>query len=137
MIARILFAALAMAALANSARAQPFEPLQPLDLTEVDPAMTADLYGPWELADESGKKTCRVVLKKTQTIGGSEIEIPPDCARKFPIMGEITAWRLMESWTIDFADATRKTRIRFSTPDERYVAFPDDYGIARFAPARR
>lgn len=130
MLARILLASLVTAALANSARAQPFEPLNPLDLSKVDPAMAGDLYGPWILRDQSGGKTCRVNLRKAQVIGGSEIEIAPDCAKKFPIMGEITAWRVLEGWTLDFADATRKTRIRFSTPDDRYVAFPDGLGIA-------
>jgi hypothetical protein len=130
MIARFLFVILATAALAHSARAQPFEPLQPLDLGKVDPAMIGDLYGPWDLHDKTGRKTCRVNLKKAQVIGGSEIEIAPDCAKKFPIMSEITAWRVLEGWTIDFADAMRKTRIRFSTPDDRYVAFPDGLGIA-------
>lgn len=129
MIARTLLAALVLAALANSVRAQPFEPLKPLNLSEVDPALAGDLYGPWILRDETGKKTCRVNLKKAEVIGGSEIEIAPDCVKKFPIMSEIAAWRVSEGWTIDFADATRKTRIRFSTPDDRYVAFPDGIGI--------
>lgn len=130
MIVRTLLAVLVMAALANSAQAQPFEPLKPLDLSEVDPTMIGDLYGPWILRGETRKKICRVILKKAEVIGGSEIEIAPDCVKKFPIMGDITAWRVLEGWTIDFADATRKTRIRFSTPDDRYVAFPDGLGIA-------
>ena len=32
------------------------------------------------------------------------------------------------------ADAERKTRIRFSTPDERYVAYPQVDGIATIEP---
>lgn len=72
MIARtLLLAALVTAALANSTRAQPFEPLKPLDLNEIDPSMISDLYGPWILRDETGKKTCRVNLKKAEVIGGS------------------------------------------------------------------
>jgi hypothetical protein len=92
-IARILLASLIMAALANFARAQPSKPLKPLNLNEVDPAMAGDLYGPRILRGESGGKTCRVNLRKARVIGGSEIEIAPDCAKNFPIMGEITAWR--------------------------------------------
>jgi hypothetical protein len=45
-------------------------------------------------------------------------------------MDDITAWRLYEGWGIGFADATRKLRIRFFTPDERYVAEPGVDGIA-------
>jgi hypothetical protein len=38
-------------------------------------------------------------------------------------MGDIAGWRLLESWTIDLIDPLRKTRLRFETPDDRYVAF--------------
>ena len=48
----------------------------------------------------------------------------------YPIMGEITAWRLIEGWGIDFVDALRKTRVRWTTPDNPYVAFGDDKDIA-------
>lgn len=44
-------------------------------------------------------------------------------------MNEIAAWRLHEGRTIGFADATRKPWIRFSTPDNRYVAEPETDGI--------
>lgn len=106
--------------LATPALAQ--DDLVPMDLSEVDPALVEDMFGPWEIADETGKKTCRVELKKDETIGGMEIDVDPACAGVFPVMGEIAAWRLMESWTIVLADATRKTRLVFFTPDERYVA---------------
>lgn len=95
----------------------------------IEPSLYADLFGTWELRDSTGKRRCRVVLKKEYMIGGQQIEIAPDCVKKFPIMDEITAWRLLENWTIDFVDPLRKTRIRFSTPDNRYVAFPESYGI--------
>ena len=49
-------------------------------------------------------------------------------------MGAIAAWRLLEGWTIDLTDAGRKTRIRFSTPDERCVAYPQVDGIATVEP---
>ena len=44
-------------------------------------------------------------------------------------MADIAAWRLMESWGIDLVDAERKTRIRFTTPDNDYVAQPETDGI--------
>jgi hypothetical protein len=36
----------------------------------------------------------------------------------------------MEGWTIDLVDPLRKTRVRFETPDNRYVPFGDDKDIA-------
>ena len=44
--------------------------------------------------------------------------------------GDIAAWRLLQDWTIDLVDPLRKTRVRFETPDNRYVAFGDDKDIA-------
>jgi protease inhibitor Inh len=131
------FAALAMTA---SASAQQFEALKPMDMNfpGIDPSVYADLFGPWELRDSTGKRRCRIVLKKEYMIGGQQIEVAPDCAQKFPIMNEIVAWRLLENWTIDLVDPLRKTRIRFSTPDDRYVASPESYGIdGLFKPLRR
>ncbi len=122
---------LAALLLLSSPAAAQFEPLKPLDLKEVDPSLIGDVFGAWEIRDESGKKRCRIVLKKDQTIGGYAIEVADNCRKSFPVMDEITGWRLLESWTIDLIDATRKTRVRFSTPDNDYVAIPEVDGIAR------
>ncbi len=116
--------------LVSAPRAAEFPPIKLLDTKAVDPAMMKDTYGAWEIQDAKGRKRCRVMLKPDSTIGGSQIEIAPGCAKTFPIMGEITSWRLLEGWTIDFVDALRKTRIRFSTPDNRYIAEPEADGIA-------
>ena len=104
--------------------------LVPMDVTSVDPAMLKSFHGPWMIADASGAKTCKVVLKDEPAIRGSVIDIDPDCAKTFPIMNEIAGWRLMENWGIDLIDATRKTRIRFTTPDAAYIADPEIDGIA-------
>lgn len=93
--------------------------------------MIGDIFGPWELRDQSGKKRCRIVLKKEPAIGGYAIEVADTCAKTFPVMGDIAGWRLLEGWAIDLIDATRKTRVRFTTPDERYVAIPEVDGIDR------
>ena len=114
--------------IAGPAAAQ-FAPIKPLDLKEVDPALIDDAFGTWEIRDKSGKKRCRIVLKKEQAIGGYAIEIADNCKKTFPVMDEIAGWRLLEGWTIDLIDATRKTRVRFSTPDNRYVAIPEVDGI--------
>lgn len=106
-----------------------FEPLQPIDLKSVDPDLAADMFGHWTISDESGRKTCGVELLKETGIGGMQIDVEPRCQSVFPVMGDIAAWRLLEGWTIDFVDAERKTRIRFSTPDDRYVALPEVDGI--------
>ena len=121
-----LAAAAMLVALSSYAAAQE---LKPMNTDDLDSAILNDFYGTYDIQDAKGKKHCRVVLKKEQTIGGSEIEVAKGCAKTFPIMSEITAWRLYENWTIGFADATRKLRIRFFTPDERYVAEPETDGI--------
>lgn len=105
-----------------------------MDTSAVDPALLEDFYGPWIVSDESGARLCRVVLEKDATIGGSAIEVDPGCAAVFPVMDEIASWRLLESWGIAFADATRRTRIVFTTPDERYVASEEVDGIFTIAP---
>jgi hypothetical protein len=120
----------ALLLIATPAAAQ-FAPLQPLNLKEVDPSMIGDIFGPWELRDQSGKKRCRIVLKKEPAIGGYAIEVADTCAKTFPVMGDIAGWRLLEGWAIDLIDTTRKTRVRFTTPDERYVAIPEVDGIDR------
>ncbi len=114
---------------AGAAHAQTFEPIKVMDTKDVDKAMLDDVFGRYEIRDTTGKKKCRFTLKRDLTIGGMQIDVAKDCAAKFPVMGEITAWRLMENWTIDLSDALRKTRVRFQTPDERYVAIPEVDGI--------
>lgn len=118
------------AAWAGSAAAFDFEPVKPLDVKQVDAALLVDTFGAWEIRDKSGKKRCRVTLTKEFGIGGYQIEIAPGCEKAFPIMADISAWRLLEGWTIDLVDPLRKTRVRFETPDNRYVPFGDPKDIA-------
>jgi hypothetical protein len=114
-----------------------FEPLKPLNLKEVDPALIGDIFGPWEIRDKTGKKRCRINLKKTTGTGGYQIDIADNCAKDFPVMRQIDGWHLLEGWTIDLIDATMKTRVRFSTPDNAYVAIPEVDGIATIAKPRK
>lgn len=118
------------AALAGPAGAFEFEPVKPLDVKSVAPALLKDFYGPWEIRDKSGKRRCRVELKKDSTIGGYAIDVAPGCAKAFPVMEDISAWRLLQSWSIDLVDRLRKTCVRFETPDNRYVAFGNAKDIA-------
>jgi hypothetical protein len=127
--AATLLAAMAPASV-NVARAYDFPPIKPLDTKDVDPSMLTDIYGAWEIRDRSGKRRCRVTLLKEPGIGGNQIDVAPNCKTAFPVMDDIAGWRLLESWTIDFIDPLRKTRLRFETPDERYVAFGDDKDVA-------
>lgn len=119
-----------MAGLGGAAGVFDFEPVKPLDVKAVDPAMVADVYGKYEIRDKSGKKRCRVTLLKEPGIGGSQIDIAPGCDKAFPIMADIAAWRLLQGWTIDLVDPLRKTRVRFSTPDNRYIPFGEPKDIA-------
>jgi hypothetical protein len=118
------------AAPATPAMAYDFAPTRPMNVQEVDPAMLADVYGAYEIRDKSGQKRCRINLLKDVGIGGSQIDVAPGCDKLFPVMGDIAAWRLLEGWTVDLVDALRKTRVRFQTPDARYVPFGDDKDIA-------
>lgn len=128
---RICLTAIALAALqAASAAAFDFEPVKPLDVKAVDPALLNDVFGTYEVRDKSGKKTCRLILKKDVGIGGYQVDVAPGCDKAFPVMGDIGAWRLLEGWTIDLVDPLRKTRVRFETPDNRYVPLGDDKDIA-------
>jgi Protease inhibitor Inh len=105
------------------------EELMPMDTASVDADLLKSMHGPWVIADQSGDKRCNIVLKDDPTIGGSVIDVDPGCATVFPVMADIAAWRLMESWAIYLVDAERNTRIRFTTPDEAYVADPETDGI--------
>jgi hypothetical protein len=119
-----------MAGLAGPASAFDFEPVKPIDAASVAPDLLADVYGVWEVRDKSGKKRCRINLKKDFGIGGYQAEAAPGCDKAFPVMADVSAWRLLENWTIDLVDPLRKTRVRFESPDDRYVAFGDKKDIA-------
>lgn len=115
----------AIGAAMPSAHGFEFSPVKPMNVKKVSPELLVDIYGAWEIRDKSGRKRCRIVLSKETTIGGHAIEVAPACAEQFPVMADISAWRLQEGWTIDLADPLRKTRLRFSTPDSRYIAQGD------------
>lgn len=102
----------------------------PLDLDTVDPAMAADFLGDWTIQNADGSKACKVTLHKDQVIGGMQIDVDPHCAKVFPVMDDVASWRLLEGWEIVLVDATRKSLIRFFTPDNAYVADPETDGIS-------
>ena len=129
-MSRALVTIALLAGLSGSARAFDFEPGTPLDVPKLDVAMQADIYGVWEIRDKAGKKRCRITLLKEFTIGGYEAQVAPGCEKTFPVMADIAAWRLLEGWTIDLVDPIRRVRIRFETPDNRYVPFGDPKDIA-------
>lgn len=132
-MARPLIAAVmigTMLAVAGSAAAYEFAPVKPLDTRAVDPTLLSDVYGAWEIRSRDGAKRCRIVLQREPAIGGSAIDVAPDCAKHFPVMADIAGWRLLEGWTIDLIDPLRKTKVRFQTPDNRYVAFGEPGDVA-------
>lgn len=135
---RMMFGLAAVAALqvgVSAAEEPVFEPLPPLDLDSIDPGLADDMFGHWTIGSADGDRVCGVELLREPGIDGMQIDVDPGCAAVFPVMDEIAAWRLLEGWVIDLVDGERKTRIRFSTPDERYVAFPEIDGIATIEPA--
>jgi hypothetical protein len=107
-----------------------FAPVKPLDTAQVDPALLKDMFGAWEIRDKAGRKRCRIVLKREPAIGGMGIDIGEQCAKAYPAMSDVAGWRLLEGWTVDLIDPLRKTRIRFETPDDRYVALGEPGDIA-------
>lgn len=116
--------------LSGAARA---DDLQSLDLDALDKAEVADFLGKWQIRNEAGDKSCDVVLKREMTIGGMQIDVDPACAKVFPIMDEIAAWRLKEGWAIDLVDAVRQMRLRFTVPDVTYIASQEIDGIFTIA----
>jgi hypothetical protein len=100
-----------------------------MDLEAVDPAMLDDFMGDWSIQNADGSKACKVSLSREVTIGGLTIDVDPDCSKIFPVMNDVAAWRLYEDWQIVLVDATRKSLIRFSTPDNTYIAQPETDGI--------
>jgi hypothetical protein len=100
-----------------------------MDLDAVDSQMLDDFLGDWSIQNVNASKTCKVTLSREVTIGGLEIDVDPGCGEVFPVMKHVVAWRLYEDWEIVLVDATRKSLIRFSTPDNAYVADPETDGI--------
>ncbi|WP_373506048.1 AprI/Inh family metalloprotease inhibitor [Aestuariivirga sp.] len=100
-----------------------------LDLSSVDPSLLEGFFGTWQVQNADGSKICDVELTREDTIGGLAIGIENACLDEFPVMGEVTAWRLYENFEIVFVDATWQERIRFFTPDNTYVATPEVDGI--------
>jgi hypothetical protein len=117
------------AVLTGRAAAFDFEPGNPIDVPKLDAEQQADIYGTWEIRDKSGKRRCRITFLKDFTIGGYQLEKAPGCEKAFAVMDDISAWRLLEGWTVDLVDPLRKIRVRFETPDNRYVPFGDPKDI--------
>lgn len=107
-----------------------FEPLPPLDLDSVSPEFADEMFGRWAIGSVEGDRHCEIELLREPGTGGMQIDVDADCEAAFPVMADIAAWRLLEGWAVDLVDGERKTRIRFLTPDERYVAWPEIDGIA-------
>jgi hypothetical protein len=101
----------------------------PLDIETIDPVLLEDFLGDWSIQNSDGSKSCKVTLSRELTIGGLWIMADPDCAKVFPVMKHVAAWRLYEDWEIVLVDATRKSLIRFSAPDNAYIAEPVTDGI--------
>lgn len=95
----------------------------------------ADYAGKWQIQDAGGAKSCDLTLTTGEAIGGYVIEIAETCGETFPVMNEIAAWRMFENGDIVFADATRKERLRFYTPDDSYISVEEVDGIVRLVPA--
>jgi Protease inhibitor Inh len=106
-----------------------------MDLDTVDPQMLEEFLGDWSIQNADSSKSCKVTLSREVTIGGLEIDVDPDCGKTFPVMKHVIAWRLYEDWQIVLVDATRKSLIRFSTPDDAYIADPETDGITTIVKA--
>ena len=60
-----------------------FEPLQPFDLSKVEPGFADDMFGNWTIGDADGGRICVVELLREAAIGGMRIEIDPSCEAVF------------------------------------------------------
>ena len=101
----------------------------PMDMKSIDQKEFKAFLGPWEIRNEKGNKKCRVKLKSDDVIGGMGIDVAKSCGKTFPLMNEVFSWRLNEGWEIVLVDATRKTLIRFYTPDNEYISDKEIDGI--------
>lgn len=100
-----------------------------LDTSQVDKDMLTGTFGPWRIRDESGKRDCKVTLREEAKAPGRAVDIPAKCKATFPVLGRVAAWQLYESWAIGLLDAKGKLLIRFTTPDDTYLADPETDGI--------
>jgi len=101
----------------------------PLDIKSIDASELKSYLGVWVVQNESGKRKCKVTLSTDEVIGGMKIDVAKNCAKTFPVMGDVAAWRLYEGWEIAFADATRHEVVRFYTPDNEYISYKEVDGI--------
>ena len=123
---KIMLAAFALLFCTTLAHAQSDTPM---DMKSIDQKEFKDFLGLYVISDQSGKKKCRVRLKSDETIGGMTIDVNKNCAKVFPVMGEVNSWRLNEGWRIVLVDAARKTLLRFYTPDNDYISDKETDGI--------
>ena len=122
----LILLSLALVALTQGAFAQS---TTPLDIKSIDAKELKSYLGDWIVQDESGKKKCKVTLSTDEVIGGMKIDVAKNCAKTFPAMGDVAAWRLYEGWEIAFADATRHEVVRFYTPDNEYISYKEVDGM--------
>lgn len=104
------------------------------DAPPATPETIKDYAGQWQVQDAEATKTCNVTLASEEAIGGYVIIAAESCGGTFPVMDEIAAWRMYENGDIVFADAARKERLRFFTPDDNYISVEDIDGIVRLVP---
>ena len=88
------------------------------------------LAGVWSLSGlTEGSEVCVFTLGADETIGGWTIQFSERCKRDFPIVANVSAWRVDPSdGAIVFADPTRKPVVRFQKLEDGGWVSPQDTG---------
>jgi hypothetical protein len=107
------------------------------------PAASADVpgyAGNWTLGrTDEWPDVCHLALLRSETIGGADVSLKPDCAKSFKWTADITAWRVAPDGALVLSDGTRHAVIRFvrdetgdlvgDGPEKlSYVLYPDKPG---------
>ena len=113
MIHRVLSALILMMALAAPAAAQDETVTMPTapDLAAVRPRT---MIGNWEFSNADREKVCTVTFHNEPARNGKRLEFDPGCAKLFPFVSTIVAWRLQDNDFLRLLDAADKSVLEFS-----------------------
>ena len=75
--------------------------------------------------------TCGVTLYEDKVDGGYKFEADEACAKTFPVIAKVKAWRVYQNTDIAFAGEDGADILRFHGKKYHYAAAKNDYGIVK------
>lgn len=125
---RLRSAVLLLLLLATSAQAQ--APQRPAAPAQALSENAKAVLGAWEFSNSDRDKICSVTLKAEPAANGFRIEFDDRCAGAFPLINDITGWRMTDNELLRFVDAAGKPVIEFSEVEGgMYEAPTPGYGV--------